>query len=408
MKDSYPQALSIIKKLNASGYTAFFAGGWVRDFLLGHPSDDIDIATDASPQVILDLFPRTLCVGIAFGVVIVDLEGHQFEVATFRRDIAYTNGRKPDKIEMSSPREDAERRDFTINGMFYDPLTEEIFDYIGGMHDLKQGIIRCIGIPDERFKEDRLRMIRAVRFSQRFGFTIDSATQEAILENCDTLFPAVAIERVWQELNKMAQGPSFDGALITLHRLGLLNVIFTDLKNLHMNDLKHLVAPFKDFPEKTPTLLFVLQLFPSYTLDNMLDLCAYLKLSGEDRKIAETWHELESLNNMSSRYAWAKFYARKYSSHCVNVMAAIKTPLERTKFLEDNELRTKDLGTHTQRLIAKKPVVTSGHLLEEGIRPGVTMGKLLRIAEEVSIEKDLHQSQSIIEDMKKNSKWSAE
>lgn len=408
MKDSYPHALSIIKKLNAAGYIALFAGGWVRDFLLGHPSDDIDIATDAPPQVILDLFPRTICVGISFGVVIVDHDGHFFEVATFRRDLSYSDGRKPDKIELSTPQEDAERRDFTINGMFFNPLTEEVYDYIGGMHDLKQGIIRCIGIPDERFKEDRLRMIRAVRFACRFGFHIDLATQEAISENCETLFPSVAIERVWQEIVKMSQGPSFDTALITLHRLGLLQVMLPDLKDVHLNTVKHQVSSFKNFPATTPTVLFVVQLFPQYTLEQLLDLCAYLKLSGEDKKIVETWHALNLLDAQSSRNAWAKYYARKYSLICIDVKAATLINNDRFIFLQEDEKRKKALNTHTQRLINKTPVVSSTHLVQEGIQPGVAMGQLMRFAEEISIEKDLHEAKAVIEYMKNNGKWLAE
>lgn len=405
MENRYSYALSIIKKLTVAGYTALFAGGWVRDFLLGHPSDDIDIATDAPPQVILDLFPRTIRVGIAFGVVIVDCEGHQFEVATFRKDILYTNGRKPDKVEMSSPEEDAKRRDFTINGMFYNPLTQEIYDYIGGMHDLKLGIIRSIGIPDERFKEDRLRMIRAVRFAHRFGFTIDLETQEAIQENCETLFPAVAMERIWQEFCKMSQSPSFDGAIIALHRLGLLGVIFPDLKTVHLNTIRHYVEPFSRYPKTTPTLLYILQLFPEYNLEQSLDLCTYLKLSGEDKKIAETWFALKQLSTHSSRYAWTKFYAHKYSDICIQVMAANKDEKARHAFLDENKQRQENLAIHIQRLIDKTPVVASHHLVQQEITPGVLMGKIMRIAEDISIEKDLNTPEEVIAYIKNNHQW---
>ena len=151
MKTSQELALRIVQKLNMAGYTAYFAGGWVRDHVMGRESDDIDIATSASPEKILDLFPRTLVVGLSFGVVIVMMEGHPFEVATFRTDIGYSNGRTPDGILFSSPREDALRRDFTINGMFFDPVEKKIYDYIGGMEDIHKGVIRTIGDPYERF-----------------------------------------------------------------------------------------------------------------------------------------------------------------------------------------------------------------------------------------------------------------
>ena len=130
--DALEIATGIVKKLAAEGYIAYFAGGWVRDFVMGHPSSDIDIATNAEPTVILELFPKTIAVGLAFGIVIVVCEGHQFEVATFRRDISYKDGRRPETIAFTSAEEDAKRRDFTINGMFYDPIEKVIIDYVGG------------------------------------------------------------------------------------------------------------------------------------------------------------------------------------------------------------------------------------------------------------------------------------
>ena len=255
-------AVQIIKKLIKAGYTAYFAGGWVRDFVMKHPSSDIDIATDATPDVILDLFPRTIFVGLAFGVVIVVHEGHQFEVSTFRKDLRYEGGRRPAEIEFSDASEDALRRDFTINGMFFDPIDEKIIDYVNGIEDIKKGIIRTIGDADERFIEDRLRMIRAVRFAARFGFNIDITTQEAIRENADTLFPAVAMERVWQEFYKMSAYPRFDHALVELHRLGLLQVIFPTLAEIHLHDIKVRVEPLPHYPKQFPTILALMALFP--------------------------------------------------------------------------------------------------------------------------------------------------
>jgi poly(A) polymerase len=147
-------ATEICKTLLDHGYIAYFAGGWVRDLLLGRQTDEIDIATSAPPYIIQELFPKTIPVGIAFGVVIVVKEGINFEVTTFRKDHIYIDGRHPTGIDFSTPKKDAERRDFTINGMFYDPLTQTIYDYIGGQEDLKNGIIRAIGNAHERFLED--------------------------------------------------------------------------------------------------------------------------------------------------------------------------------------------------------------------------------------------------------------
>ena len=255
MTDTFIHAKAIVAKLTRAGYTAYFAGGWVRDYLMGHPSEDIDIATNASPAEIMDLFPHTILVGLAFGVVIVVIEGHQFEVATFRKDLHYIDGRHPQGIEMATPIEDALRRDFTINGMFYDPLEEVIHDFVHGQEDIRKGIIRTIGDPHERFFEDRLRMLRAFRFSARFAFAIDPETQEAIRENADKLFPAVAMERVWQEFNKMVAYPRFDQAIVEMHRLTLLDVIFPEIAGMHIKELRQRVKNFSHFPPNCPTIL---------------------------------------------------------------------------------------------------------------------------------------------------------
>jgi poly(A) polymerase len=400
--DIYQKAVKIVNKLVLAGYKAYFAGGWVRDLLLGHPSDDIDIATDAPPYEILDLFPRTIRVGVAFGVVIVDIEGHQFEVATFRKDVSYSNGRKPDKVEMSSPEEDAKRRDFTINGMFYDPIKEEIYDFVGGRHDLKQGIIRCIGEPDERFKEDRLRMIRAVRFATRFGFVLDPATQDGIKENCETLFPAVAMERIWHEMKKMSKYPNFEGAVLTMHRLGLLGVIFPCLKEVHLNTIKHLVAPFHTFPGETPTLLYILQLFPSHTDEELAEITDYLKLSGAEKKLALYWNDLkrhcqeEGAGKEVPMHTWAHLYANPSSRLCLEILDP--APYKHSS-------RQEILHPHIQRLIAKKPLITSFDLQQEGIPPSILMGQLMHKAEEITINGNYADPEHVMVLLKNTSLW---
>ncbi|HSX13482.1 MAG TPA: CCA tRNA nucleotidyltransferase, partial [Chlamydiales bacterium] len=222
----HPQARFIIDTLTKAGYIAYYAGGWVRDLLLQHESDDIDIATNAPPETIQALFPHTVPLGIAFGIVLVIVEHHQYEVATFRRDVDYADGRRPTKIEFATAIEDAKRRDFTINGMFYDPLQNQILDYVEGQADLKKKIIRAIGNPHERIKEDRLRMIRAIRLACRFNFTIEPQTQEAIRFHAKEIFPAVAIERIYQELTKGHDFKKLPEMLLELHSFGLLETIF--------------------------------------------------------------------------------------------------------------------------------------------------------------------------------------
>ncbi len=193
-------AVRIVERLRTAGHVALLAGGCVRDLLLGASPKDFDVATDATPAQVVATFPRTRTVGAKFGVVLVRLGGVDVEVATFRSDGTYSDGRHPDKIEFSGPREDAQRRDFTINGMFYDPATREVIDYVGGQADLKAGVIRAIGEPQRRFAEDHLRMLRAVRFAARFGFEIESSTLAAIRTHAAEL-RGISAERIRQELD---------------------------------------------------------------------------------------------------------------------------------------------------------------------------------------------------------------
>ena len=199
-------AAEVVRALRGAGFQALWAGGCVRDLVLGLTPNDYDVATDARPEQVIALFPRrTVPVGESFGVVRVrgpHGSGHEVEVATFRSDGAYIDGRRPDSVVFTTARLDAERRDFTINGMFYDPFTEEVIDYVGGLDDLRGKVLRAIGDPSARFREDKLRLLRAARFAARFGFAIDPATRAALVTMAGQL-PVVAAERISQELRRM-------------------------------------------------------------------------------------------------------------------------------------------------------------------------------------------------------------
>ena len=193
----------ICRVLRDRGHQAYLAGGCVRDILLGREPVDYDVATDATPDRVQELFPNSLAVGAKFGVVIVTDGPTQVEVATFRRDVSYSDGRHPDRVEYaSSPEEDVKRRDFTINGLMLDPFSNEVLDYVGGEKDLRAGIIRAIGNPEDRFREDKLRMIRAVRFAARFRYAIESGTFLAITKLAPDIFQ-VSAERIRDELTKI-------------------------------------------------------------------------------------------------------------------------------------------------------------------------------------------------------------
>ena len=199
-------ALKIVARLQQAGFAAFWVGGCVRDFLLGREPQDFDIATDARPEQVEELFRKTIPVGRKFGVVVVVEDGQQFQVATFRAEADYQDGRRPETVVFANAEADAMRRDFTVNGLFYDPLSEKIHDWVGGEKDLRAGIIRTIGAAAERFGEDHLRMLRAVRFAARLGFEIAAPTFAAI----QTLAPKIKLisaERVRDELIKLFAPP---------------------------------------------------------------------------------------------------------------------------------------------------------------------------------------------------------
>lgn len=220
-------ARSVLRRLKEAGFEALFAGGYVRDRLLGLPAAEIDIATAAPPDRIEALFPHTVAVGKAFGVILV-LEGdHRFEVATFRSDGRYEDGRRPKDVVFSTPEMDAKRRDFTVNGMFIDPETDRVIDFVGGQDDLKRRVLRAIGNPSERFGEDRLRLIRAVRLAAKLGFTIDPATEAAVRDMAPAIVQ-VSGERIRDELAKMLVEPARSKALDLLRTTGLLQHILPE------------------------------------------------------------------------------------------------------------------------------------------------------------------------------------
>lgn len=201
----WEKVLLILESLNESGYEAYLAGGCVRDAALGLAPRDFDIATSATPDEVEALFPRTEKVGAMFGVMLVIVDKAPFEVATFRTEKDYQDGRHPGKVEFCGPKEDAFRRDFTVNAMFFDVFEDKLIDYVGGIKDVKQKVLRAVGDPSLRFQEDYLRVLRAVRFASQLGFKIEEETFEAICEKAP-LVPLISRERVAQEVEKTLRG----------------------------------------------------------------------------------------------------------------------------------------------------------------------------------------------------------
>lgn len=222
------KARTIVQKLVEAGYPAYFAGGTVRDMLRGEAPADIDIATAASPDVIRSLFPRTIPVGAEFGVLLVIQDGEPFEVATFRSEGPYPDGRRPAWVKPSDARTDVTRRDFTINGLLYDPLREKLLDWVEGQKDIERRSIRSIGDPHQRFAEDKLRMLRAIRLAANLAFQIEEATGKAI-EDRALEIRTVSGERIRNELVRILTGPHPAEGLRLLDRYGLLSPILPEV-----------------------------------------------------------------------------------------------------------------------------------------------------------------------------------
>lgn len=376
-------AFHIIECLQKEGFTAYLAGGSVRDMLLGLASHDFDVATNASVEEIVSLFPKTLTVGAQFGVVIVLARGSKIEVATFRKDGSYSDGRKPDSIARGSPQEDAERRDFTINGLFYDPSTQTIFDFVEGQKDLQAKVLRAIGDPFARFAEDRLRMLRAIRFALRFDLTIAPQTYEAIKACSHLLLPSVSVERIFQELTKMEPKAQ---AFALLEETGLLKAIFPGESPR--------VSTLPALAKETPTSLYFALIFFQKTLNQWLKIARFFKCSHKEMSHLILLDAARQLDATSSLYTLAHYLAQDPELFYLEILARFwrKDPLWLTEF----KYKQKMLKADILRIIEKRPLVTAAILQKEQIKPGPYMGQLLRQAEEIAINERLYTPEDVV------------
>ncbi|MBN1126338.1 MAG: CCA tRNA nucleotidyltransferase [Sedimentisphaerales bacterium] len=273
-------AIRIIQRLRREGFQALLAGGCVRDMQLGRRAKDWDVATDATPDQIIRLFRRTRKIGAKFGVVMVLMESQQVEVATFRTESGYTDGRRPDHVAFCSDAEDASRRDFTVNGMFYDPIEKQLIDHVGGQKDLVKHLLRTIGNPDDRFSEDYLRMLRAIRFSVQLGFRIEKPTWQAICTHSSKI-TKISGERIAMEMEAILTHPDRAKGARLLTESGLADSIFPGFKPQEMDEgIKALTNLLKkvDFP------LALAAWFAGCDTVFALDRCKILHLSSAHTK----------------------------------------------------------------------------------------------------------------------------
>ncbi len=369
-------ALAVVERLRRNGHEAFWAGGCVRDMLLGHEPADIDVATNAPPDRIIELFTHTRKVGAQFGVVMVRQGPHWIETATFRSDADYRDGRHPEQVRFTTAAEDAQRRDFTINGLFYDPVKKRVIDHVEGQKDLQAGVIRAIGDPARRFAEDHLRMLRAVRFSARFGFPIEPLTAAAIREHADRI-TRISPERIREELEKMCDRPSRSDAIRQIGQLGLIEHLWPDA---------HWPA------ERLDSAVRALEQLPEQAGFN-LSMAALLHESppAEAARIAR---DLRCSNQQTDRVAWLVEHIDEIHHAGALCLPAMKKLIAHPGFnelldlhkavclahglpLDDNEAARQRQASIPPDEVAPPPLITGDDLINLGLTPGPRFKEIL-------------------------------
>lgn len=389
-------AVEVVRRLKAAGFVALWAGGCVRDFLLGKLPQDYDVATDATPDQVRQVFSKrkTLDVGASFGVIIVvgPKEVGGIEVATFRSDLGYSDGRRPDAVRFSSPEEDAQRRDFTINGMFYDPVEQRVLDFVDGERDLADGIVRAIGDPHERMREDKLRMLRAVRFTAAFEFQIDPMTKAAVREMAPQIH-VVSAERIAAELRRMLIDRHRHTAIELAHEVGLLREILPEVVEQGAEArpeadgrIPMVVSPFSTAPNDRLSALRLLQQ-PSFELafavlllgvPSVEAICRRLKLSNDELETT-TWlvsHQ-EALRE-ADKLTLAQLKRLLSHPHRDDLLALTRAEL----LAQHAELHPvlfceRFLETTPPEVLNPPPLITGNDLIALGLQPGPLFKQLL-------------------------------
>ncbi len=367
-------AIKIVTTLRDAGFQALFAGGCVRDMLMGNEPKDYDIATDAHPEAVIKLFRRTLHIGAKFGVVMVLIDSHQFEVATFRTETGYVDGRHPDTVEFASAKEDAARRDFTINGMFYDPIEEKLYDYVDGQADLKNRVIRTIGDPADRFAEDYLRMLRAVRFANRLNFTIDDSTFVAIGKLAGNI-TNISGERIAVEMESILTHPSRASGVACLIETNLAGAF---LPKLSKEDTDLAINVLAKLPDQSGFALALATMFVNCQVQAALEQIEILKLSNEhisrvEFLLANRQRLLDE--NLSLADLKVLLATNYFDDLCMFQTAIQQAAGKPTDAITDVRARASSLDSKD---IAPPPLLNGNELMELGCKPGPAVGRLAK------------------------------
>jgi poly(A) polymerase len=423
-------ARRIVEKLRLHGHEAFFAGGWVRDFLLRRKPKDIDIATSARPDEVLHLFPHSLAIGAKFGVIQVQMYGHPYEVATFRSDKAYLDGRHPASVEFSSPEQDALRRDFTINGLFYDPIADRLIDYVHGRNDIQNRLIRTIGDASARFAEDKLRMLRAIRLSCGLGFTITTDTWLALQKFAPDILQ-ISWERIRDELVQIFTGPAPGTGLDLLHSSGLLIHILPEIEAMRGIPQSADAASAMDVFTHTRTALtmlrkpsFILAFGtllhdagkpPTYSEDPAKSFELHAPLGGKISR--EVCRRLRMSNDEVDRIVDLVSSHKDFSRIGEMRASALKRLLCRPNIADHLELfRVNCLSGNTkldvymdcmqkvkeyQQTAAAAPLINGDDLIEMGYSPGPIFNEILQTIEDLQLEGVLQTREEALEHTKR-------
>ena len=423
-------AREVARRLREHGHVAYFAGGCVRDMVRGLPAKDFDIATDATPDIVQKIFPRTFAVGAHFGVVVVVESELNFEVATFRSDGAYLDHRHPTDVRFSSPEEDAKRRDFTINGMFFDPEKDEVIDFVGGRADIEAKIIRAIGNASQRFEEDRLRMLRAIRFAVELDYKIDSETWKALVHSAASI-NEISAERIRDEVVKIFLSANRVRGWDLLDESGLMRVVLPELdamkgclqpEQFHPEGdvFQHTRLMLEMLPEKVsvPLVLAVLLHDVAKPVTATVDETGRIRFNEHDR-IGATMTEaiMERLRFSRAEIDAAVELVRQHMvfKDVPNMrVAKLKRFMARPTFEEELELHRVDCASSHRMMdnyefllrkreefanepIIPPPLVRGDDLIALGMKPGPKFGEILEAVETRQLEGALKDRQEAID-----------
>jgi poly(A) polymerase len=420
-------ARRIVEKLRLNGHKAFFAGGWVRDYLLRRKPKDIDIATSALPEEVIRLYPNSRSIGAHFGVIQVLMYGRAYEVATFRSDRAYLDGRHPSSIAFSGPEQDALRRDFTMNGLFYDPIADRSIDYVCGKKDIENRVIRTIGNPCARFSEDKLRMLRAIRFACDLDFAIVPETWEAIQKQASDILQ-ISWERIRDESIALFTGPAPDKGLDLLYESGLLRHILPEIAAMRgipqttgdlagMDVFTHTQSALARL--RKPSAILALgtllhdagkpltysphssQCYAEHAREGgkiSEAICRRLRMSNEETArivdLVSTHPDFRHINDMREsaqrrllRKPGIADHLELFRVHCLGSRKSLEIY---SRCLEKREIYRQDLD----------PLIKGEDLIEMGYAPGPIYGKILRTIEDLQIEGRLKTREEALQHIK--------